>query len=129
VRGLVLQPRDNLCGGWCGSIETADHLFLGCSVFRQVWLLIFHCLGFSFVCPGHIKDHYIHFTQLAGLSRASYSYLKVIWLASIWVILKDRNNCIFKSTVTDPYSILDKVKRVSFFMAIVELCSFSFWFS
>jgi hypothetical protein len=114
IRRLVLQPQDNLCGGGCGNIETADHLFLGCNVFRQVWVLIFHWLGFSFVCPGNIKDHYTQFTRLAGLPRPSYSYLKVIWLASIWEIWKDRNNCIFKSTVTDPHRILDKVKRVSF---------------
>ena len=108
VRRLALQPQDNLCGGGCGSIETAYHLFLGCNVFRQVWL------GISFVCPGHIKDHYIQFTHLAGLPRASYYYLKVMWLASIWVIWKDRNNCIFKNTVIDPHSMLDKVKRSSF---------------
>jgi len=114
VRRLALQPQDNLCGGRCGSIETAYHLFLGCDVFRHVWLLIFHWPGFSFVCPRHIKDHFTQFTQLAGLPRASYSYLKVIWLAFIWVTWKEKNNCIFKSTVTDPHSILDKVKRVSF---------------
>jgi len=62
VRRLVLQPQDNLCSGGCGSIETTNHLFLGCDVFRHVWLLIFHWLGFSFVCPGHIKDHFTQFT-------------------------------------------------------------------
>jgi len=114
VRRLVLQPQENLCGGGCGNIETMDHLFPGCNIFRKVWHLILHWLGISFACPVLIRDQYTQFTHLAGMPRASYSYLKVIWHASIWAIWKDRNNCIFKNTIINPNSILDKVKQTSF---------------
>ncbi|XP_024626608.1 uncharacterized protein [Medicago truncatula] len=95
VRQHVLQPTDNLCVGGCGSIETANHLFLGCNLFGTVWYLVCQWLGISFVFPGHIRDHYFQFTHLAGLSRTSYSYLKVIWLASVWAIWKIETTVVF----------------------------------
>jgi len=84
VRRLVLQPNDNLCAASCDSVETTDHLTLQCNSFRNVWYyLIGHWHGISFVLPGCIKEFYLQFTQLASMPRASYHYLKVIWLASV----------------------------------------------
>ena len=42
VRSHVLQPNDNLCVGGCGTIETVDHLFIGCDIFDTVWYLVCH---------------------------------------------------------------------------------------
>jgi len=83
VRRQVLQPNDNLCVGGCGLIETMDHLFIGCESFGSVWFLLCHWLGFSFVPPGSVKDHYSQFIHLAGLPRSTHMYLKVIWLACV----------------------------------------------
>jgi len=114
VRRRVLQPNDSMCAGGCGSIETAYHFFLECDLFINVWYLICLWLGISFFYPGHIKELYLQFNQLAGMPRASYSYLSVIWLASVWTIWKDRNNCVFKNVVIDPHNIFDKMKQTSF---------------
>jgi len=115
VRRLVLQPNLNLCAAGCDSVETTNHLFLQCNYFRNVWYyLIGHWLGISFVFPGRIQDFYLQFTQLAGMPRASYHYLKLIWLASVWAIWKARNNCVFKNAVIDPHITLENVKRISF---------------
>jgi len=83
VRRHVIQPNENLCLGGCGCIETADHLFIGCDLFGSVWFVICHWIGFSCVFPGSITNHYLQFTHLAGLPRASHSFLKVIWLACV----------------------------------------------
>jgi hypothetical protein len=128
VRRLVLQPIDNLCAAHCGSIETSNHLFLQCNSFRNVWYLIGHWLGISLVFPGCIKDFYLQFTQLAGMPRASFHYLKVIWLASVWEIWKSRNNCVFKNAVTDPLIILDKVKQTSFLWLSSNVIPLAFGF-
>ena len=101
VRRQVLQSNDNFCVGECGSFETTNHLFIGCDLFGNVWYLICHWLGFSFVSPGSIKDHYIQFINLAGLPRSSHYYLKVIWLACVWAVWKDSNNRVFKNAVID----------------------------
>jgi len=108
VRRHVIQPNENLCVGGCGHIETADHLFIGCDFFGSVWYLICHWIGFSCVFLGSVSNHFLQFTQLAGLSRASHFYLKVIWLACAWTIWKERNNCIFKNAAIDPHNIVER---------------------
>jgi len=129
VRRLVLQPNHNLCATGCDSVETADHLFLQCNLFRNVWYyLIGHWLGISFVFPGCIKEFCLQFTQLAGMPRASYHYLKVIWLASVWAIWKARNNYVFKNAVIDPHITLDNVKRTSFLWLSLNVTHLAFGF-
>jgi len=96
VRRHILQLNDNLCVGGCGDIETSDHLFIDCLLFRNVWNLVCQWLGIYLVFPKNIKEHYLQFTQIAALPRASHSYFKIIWLACVWAIWKDRNNCVSK---------------------------------
>ncbi|XP_024640546.1 uncharacterized protein [Medicago truncatula] len=129
VRRLILQPNDNLCVGGCGLSETTGHLFIGCESFGSVWVLLGHWLGFSFVPPGSIKDHYIQFTHLAGLPRSTYVFLKVIWLACVWAIWKERNNRVFNDTVIDPLHIVEKVKLNSFLWlsSNIEPIAFGFY--
>jgi len=128
VRRHVLQPIDNLCVGRCGVCETSEHLFIGCGLFRNIWYLLCHCLGVSCVFPGSVKEHYFQFIHLAGLSRTSHFYLKVIWLACIWAIWKERNNCVFKNVVIDPLSIVEKVKLNSFLWLSSNFAPISFGF-
>lgn len=52
----MVQHNDNLCVGGCGTIETADHLFIGCDIIGSVWYLVCHWLGISFVCLGWVND-------------------------------------------------------------------------
>ena len=114
VRRHILQANDNLCVGGCGFIETTDHLFIGCDLFGRVWFLVSQWLGISFVSSRAIKDHFHQFIHEAGMPGTVHSYLKIIWLACAWAIWKDRNNCIFKNAVINPYNILEKVKMNSF---------------
>jgi len=66
------------------------------------------------VFSGSVKDHFFQFIHLAGMSRASHFYLKVIWMACIWETWKERNNYVFKNVVINPLSIVEKVKLNSF---------------
>jgi len=97
-------------------METADHLFIGCDVLGSVWYLICHWLGISFVSSGSISEHYVQFTNLTGMPRASHSTLKVIWLACMWAIWKDRNHLVLKNVVTNPHNILETVKLINSFL-------------
>ena len=115
IRRHVLPPDNNLCVSGCGIIETADHLFVGSNFFEKVWSLICHWIGISFVCSRSINDHFLQFIYLAGMSRSSYIYSKVIWLASAWAICKDRNNRVFINVVINPLNILEKAK-LNFFL-------------
>jgi hypothetical protein len=77
----VLQVDANVCVGGCGSLETTNHLFLGCSFFGELWLLVWKWLCISSVNDVVLRHHFVQFGQLAGLPRSSHSFLKLIWLA------------------------------------------------
>lgn len=128
VRRHVLQPIDNLCVGGCSFSETVDHLFIGCDLFASAWNLVCHWLGVPCVFLGSVTNHYFQFIHLAGLSRPSHFYLKVIWLACIWAIWKERNNCVFKNAVIDPLGIVEKVKLNSFLWLYLNFVPISFSF-
>jgi hypothetical protein len=83
------------CISGCGSSETMDHLLIHCDYFGMVWHRIYQWLGISFIAPESASDHLYHFGHLAGLPRLSHSFMTVIWMATVWVIWKEKNNRIF----------------------------------
>lgn len=128
VRQHVLQSIDNVCVSGCGSAETTDHLFRGCDLFGSASYLVCQWLGVPSVFPGSDTYHYFQFIHLAGLPQCTHSYLKVIWLACSWANWKERNNCVFKNVVLDPFSIVDKVKLTSFLWLSSHLVPIAFGF-
>lgn len=114
LRRGVLQHNNITCVGGCGCSETADHLFLVCNIFGDTWNFLWCCLNIDFVPSGVIGEHFAQFSQLVGMSRSSHSFFKLICLALVWVIWKERNNHIFKNVASDPGNLVDKVKLNSF---------------
>jgi len=114
LRQRVLQPNDIHCVSGCGNTEIADHLFIECDIFGSIWNLVWQWLGITFVSSGGIGDHFTQIIHLVGMSRSSHSFFKVIRLACVWAIWKERNHCIFKNVASDPNALLDKVKLNSF---------------
>ncbi|AET04044.1 hypothetical protein MTR_8g079570 [Medicago truncatula] len=62
--------------GGCRVQESADHLFITCSHFGQLWSLIRGWLGISSVDTFCAIDHYLHFDQLGGFPRQTHTFLK-----------------------------------------------------
>jgi len=82
-------PFDDIsCIAGCDSFETVDHLLFHCPHFGVVWHHIFQWLDISFIAPASISDHLHQFCHMAGFPRAIHSFLKVIWMATVWVIWK-----------------------------------------
>jgi len=71
-------------------------------------------LDISYVAADGIGDHFTQITHMAGMPRSSHPFFKVIWLACVWVILKERNDRIFNNVASDPVTLIDKVKLNSF---------------
>lgn len=113
-RRHVLQNDDIGCVGGCGSEESAGHLFFGCTTFGSVWYHLFHWLGITFVAPDAVGEHFLQFGYLSGLPRFTYLFLKITWLACVWVIWKERNNIVFNQKAMVPHHLIDKVKMLSF---------------
>jgi len=114
ARRRVIQTTDTACSAGCGELETASHLFLGCDIYRSLWLLVLHWLGISSALPGELRHHYVQFIYMVGLPRFSYLYLRLIWFAFVWVIWKERNNRVFNNVTLNPSVLLEKVKLNSF---------------
>ncbi|XP_024628821.1 uncharacterized protein [Medicago truncatula] len=90
-RGIVHPDATNCVGGFALP-ETADHLFITCSHFSQLWVLVRSWLGFSSVDTFRAFDHVVQFGQLGGFPRSSHHFLKLIWFSCVWTIWKERNN-------------------------------------
>ena len=71
-------------------------------------------------------EQFTQFTNMAGMPRFTYSYLKVIWLACNWISQKERNNCVLKNMSSDPYSLLEKVEQNYFLWLKTNQVSFAY---
>jgi len=114
VRRRVLLIDDNVCVRECGSLETVEHLFLGSDIFTCVWSSVLQWMRISFIAPATVRDHLLQFDHLAGFPRSSHLFFRIIWLACVWVIWKERNNQVFNQKALDSQAISDKVKLLSF---------------
>jgi len=101
-------------------------MFLGCTTFCSVWYHLFHWLGITFFPPEGLGEHFLQFGHLSGLPRSTYLFLKLIWLASVWVKWKERNNRFFQHKALDLKQITDKVKMISFQWLKAGLITFAF---
>jgi len=110
----------------CGESETAAHLFFECNTFSLLWSHVLQWLGLSAVLPGDSRHHLLQFTDMAGLPKVTYSFLKIIWFATVWAIWKERNRRVFQNVAGDSPSIVDIVKLNSFLWLKVSQTSFSY---
>ena len=115
-----------LCVYGCGSLETANHLFLHCSLFGSVWNCILLWLGISMVAPFEVSDHFTRFVVGGGGSQVWSTMLNVVWFATVWEIWKEKNNKIFKVKNCSIMCIVDKIKSLSFLWLKEKFIQFSF---
>ncbi|GAU16278.1 hypothetical protein TSUD_299100 [Trifolium subterraneum] len=94
----ILSSEAHFCVSGCGAVESAQHLFLSCSTFSSLWSLVSSWVGSSLVVTHTISDHFVQFTQSAGVSRARHSFMQLIWLVSIWVVWNERNSRLFRGS-------------------------------
>jgi len=114
------------CISGCGASETATHLFLYCDIFGSLWSHVWRWLQISLVLPADIRQFFIQLTYMTGLPRFTHSFLKIIWFASVWVPWKERNNRVFQNSVSDPLTIVEKVKMHYFLWLKSKNANFSF---
>jgi hypothetical protein len=98
----------------CGNLETTAYLFSACDIFSSLWSHAWLWLGISLVSSGDLRQHFIQFTNMAGLPRSTHLYFRIIWFVSVWVLWKERNDRIFKNMISNTSTLLAKVKLNSF---------------
>jgi hypothetical protein len=77
----IISSENQLCVSRCGGNESAQHLFLPCSIFGSLWALVRYWIGFSTADTHTLTAHFFQFTYSAGDLRARQSFLQLIWLA------------------------------------------------
>jgi hypothetical protein len=110
----ILHGNDSACGEGCDSIENVVHLFLQYKFSGELWSHVFNWLGISFVFTDELRQHFTHFTKMAGMLLFSHLFFRIIWFVIVWVIWKERNNRIFQHTMSTPFTLIEKVKLNSF---------------
>jgi len=124
----VLHQSHMDCISGCGATETATHLFLHSDIFCSLWSLVWRWLQILLVLPADIRQFFIQFTNMTGLPIFTHSFLKIIWFASVWVLWKERNNRVFQNSVSDPSTLVEKVKMHSFLWLKSKQATFSYMY-
>lgn len=114
ARRGIIPNTEIACVADCGISESVQHLFLGCTLFNSVWQFVRKRIGIDFVASNNINHHFVQLSCLAGIPRSTFIFFKVIWLACVWVIRKERNYRVFKNTASEPSTLIEKVKLNSF---------------
>jgi len=82
----ILTHDMHQCVNGCGEVETTQHLFLSCTIFRDLWHLVRGRIGVSTIDPYSIFDHFVQFTHSTCGSVARLSFMQLIWILCIWVL-------------------------------------------
>jgi len=114
ARRSILPSTELACTANYGNSETAHRIFIGCGIADCVWLHVRAWLGICSVAPNVLRHHFVQFSYMAGMPRSSHIFFKVVWLACVWILWKERNHRIFKNMAFDPSVLIEKVKLNSF---------------
>lgn len=77
IRG-VIPADDILCVSGCGHVETAEHLFLSCFTFAQLWQQVRDWIGFYGVNSNNIANHLVQFTYMTDGGKAKRLFLQLV---------------------------------------------------
>ncbi|GAU12549.1 hypothetical protein TSUD_182630 [Trifolium subterraneum] len=118
----ILPVGDSHCVSGCGSVESAHHVFISCSMFGSLWSIVSSWVGSATVTPQTLSDHFVQFTTSAGGTRVRRSFMQLIWLAYVWVVWTERNHRLFRGSTNSSLHMLDKIKTFSFRWLTAKSC-------
>ncbi|GMP91138.1 hypothetical protein CsSME_00041961 [Camellia sinensis var. sinensis] len=99
----------------CKSGESLDHLFLHCSVARQLWHMVFGLGNVVWVAPKGCAQMLLFDFQTFGRSKRA----KVLWSGVIsaifWVAWMERNARVFEGVVRDIDYLWDRARYLASF--------------
>jgi len=103
TRGVMINSQPCvMCGG---GIESAQHLFLDCTVAQRVWNRFLRWMGIAFVQHRELMYHFEQF-HFPIFNHNQNLLWKGMWVAVVRCIWEQRNNIIFNQGVADDDEIL-----------------------
>ena len=116
-RSLTINLRNqkscivNACPMCLADEEAMDHLFLNCRVAQFLWTSVFSWLDVSGVLPFSL----FHLFEVWNLGVSSCRG-RIMWrcsfVATLWVIWKERDNRCFQDKATNEILLRDKIKHL-----------------
>ncbi|XP_057778378.1 uncharacterized protein LOC130997134 [Salvia miltiorrhiza] len=111
-RNVLLGVEEATCNACFHKLESIEHVFLLCPKTGMLWDKIQKWLGCSAARPQSISSHFQTFTHLGG-GKESELFLKALWMCTIWVLWKKRNESRFEGKGWQIDGALMEVKRRS----------------
>jgi len=81
-------------------------------MFWKYWHCIHQWLGISIANPTDVLEHTVQFLDTIVFRNDIWLALQATWLATIWIIWKEHNNCFGRSTTIvfeDAVQFLDSI--------------------
>lgn len=89
--------------------EMVDHLLLGCKTTYSLWISVLSWFGLSCVFPKTLSDHFNAWKLMLGITKGK-DLRRTSFLATLWVIWKERNSRCFDGKSSNMQSILDHIR-------------------
>jgi hypothetical protein len=119
-RGVLNVEASNICV-LCGRVEeTTLHLFLHCEVMLKVWKRVMCWLNFHFAIPQNLFSHFECWYYEATSLKIRWGFC-LIWLATIWVIWKRRNEVIFNNGVVEMEELVENIKVLAWYWSVSKM--------
>lgn len=106
---IALEEEEKSCV-WCGLVnESATHIFLECGEVPQLRNLVIDWIGAVWVASRNIHLHFFSFAAFLGGKRWRRR-LCGLWVCTIWIIWRWRNDAVFDHKLWDLRRILEEIK-------------------
>jgi hypothetical protein len=109
----ILSPKESTLCVMCNMVEeSSNHLFMHCNVASLVWSKLMWWLNEFFVIPHNL---FFHWECWCGreTNKNVLKGLRLIWLSTIWVLWKGRNDKNFKGSTFEVDDLVEEVKVLS----------------
>ncbi|XP_057803791.1 leucine-rich repeat receptor-like serine/threonine-protein kinase BAM3 [Salvia miltiorrhiza] len=108
-RKVTLGDDEVRCKFCKSQMDTIDHLFLLCSKIAELWDEIQKWLGFTTVRLNTARRHFETFVDLES-GKKNMKFLMMVWVCSIWMLWRRRNECRFDDDDWDCKTVLSDIK-------------------
>lgn len=129
-RNALPSDVSSLCVLCDREVESSNHLFMHCSVARQVWIELLHWVGNMFITPHNLFSHWACWNVGASRKKIVRGF-RLIWHSTIWFIWKARNNKLFNAKEVDVLALVEEVKGLSWRCSLsrikIPACHFYEW--
>lgn len=112
VRNILPLDGSEMCVLCNRREETCVHLFIHCDFANSVWRRVMMWVDYDFITPPSPFVHWECWGTNFG-NKAIKRGRRIIWLATLWILWKARNDKIFNGQIHEVDDVVEEVKVLS----------------